>query len=110
MINNYIHKDLANGRWFQMSLADQLGNIGSEISRAGKQQNKDKNLFDKTVARALELFDLTMQDKRWKGRLKEIGRAKDVFCDAVFDGKEYGSTFKNIQKYFDYFGIAANSH
>jgi hypothetical protein len=60
--------------------------------------------------RALELFDLTMSDKRWKGRLREIGRARDVFCDAVLGGSEYGSSFQNIQKYFDYFGIAANTH
>ena len=92
-----------------MSLAEQLGNIGSEVYRAGKQQNIDKNLFDKAVARALELFDLTLSDKRWKGRLREIGRARDVFCDAVLGGKEYGSNFQDIQKYFDYFGIAAMS-
>jgi hypothetical protein len=108
MMNNYIHKNLASGRWSEMSLAEQFGNIGSEVSRAGKQLNKDKNLFNKAVERALELFDLTMMDKRWKGRLKEIGRAKEVFCDATLGGKEYGSTFQNIQKYFDYFGMAAN--
>lgn len=108
-MTEYIHKDLAAGRWFQMSLAEQLGNIGSEVYRAGKQQNIDKNLFDKAVARALELFDLTLSDKRWKGRLREIGRARDVFCDAVLGGKEYGSNFQDIQKYFDYFGIAAMS-
>lgn len=108
-MSDYIHKDLAAGRWSQMSLAQQLGNIGSEVYRAGKQQDKDKNLFDKAVERALELFDLTMMDKRWNGRKKEIGRAKDVFCDAVFGGREYGSTFQNIQKYFDEFGFIANA-
>jgi hypothetical protein len=28
------HRDLAAGRWWQLSLAEQLGNIGSEVSRA----------------------------------------------------------------------------
>ncbi|MFH0804184.1 MAG: hypothetical protein V1896_01105 [Candidatus Zambryskibacteria bacterium] len=109
-MNQTIHKDLAEGRWFTMSLAEQMGNIGSEVSRAGKQQGKNENLFNKAVERALELFYLTLHDKRWKGRLKEIGRAKDVFCDAVLGGKDYDSSFKNIQKYFDYFGIAARLH
>lgn len=27
------HKDLAGGRWFTMTLAEQMGNIGSEIHR-----------------------------------------------------------------------------
>jgi hypothetical protein len=108
-MSEFIHKDLASGRWFQMTLAEQLGNIGSEVYRAGKQQGRNRNLFDKAVARALELFDLTMEDKRWRGRIKEIGRARDVFCDAVLGGDEYDSSFQNIQKYFDYFGILANS-
>lgn len=106
-MNSPVHKDLASGKWFEMSLAEQLGNIGSEVYRAGKQQGKDENLFNGAVGRALELFDLTLEDKRWKGRLKEIGRARDVFCDAVLGGGEYGATFQNIQKYFDDFGVVA---
>lgn len=33
---NYQHKNLAAGRWATMSLADQMLNIGSEISRANR--------------------------------------------------------------------------
>jgi hypothetical protein len=110
MENKLIHRDLSNGRWFTFSLAEQMGNIGSEVSRARIQENKDPELFRKATDRALELFDLTLSDKRWKGRLREIGRAKDVFCDAILGGQEYGSSFKDIQKYFDYFGIEARLH
>ena len=28
------HRDLAAGRWWELSLAAQLGNVGSEIGRA----------------------------------------------------------------------------
>jgi hypothetical protein len=89
-----------------MSLLEQMANIGSEISRAGRQTGKDQKLFDNSVARAFELFDLTLSDKRWKGRLREIGRARDVFADAVLGGREYDSRFEELQKYFDYFGMA----
>lgn len=106
-MSDYIHKDLASGRWFEMSLAEQMGNIGSEVSRARKQEGKNPELFQKATDRALELFDLTMQDEKLKGRLKEIGRAREVFCDAILGGQEYGSTLADIQKYFDYFVIAA---
>ena len=102
-----IHKDLASGRWFTFSLAEQMGNIGSEVSRTGLQENKNPELFQKAADRTLELFDLTLSDKRWRGRLKEIGRAREVFCDAILGGKEYDTRLKDLQKYFDYFGIAA---
>ena len=97
---NYLHQNLAEGRWHTMSLAEQLANIGSEVGRAAKWQNKDSKIFDGAVARALELFDLTLEDSRWRGRLLEIGRLKDVFCDGVFGGKEYGTVLSNLEKYF----------
>ena len=109
-MNKIIHKNLAEGRWHTFSLAEQLGNIGSEVYRASKQEAGDRKLFDAAVDRALELFNLTLSDKRWKWRLKEIGRTRDVFCDAVLGGKEYGSKLKDLQKYFDYFGIVARSN
>ncbi len=109
-MNNTIHKNLAGGRWSTFTLSEQMGNIGSEIYRAWKQQNKDQKLFEAASDRALELFDLTLADKRWKGRLQEIGRARDVFCDAILGGKEYGTQLADLQKYFDYFGMAARLH
>ncbi len=102
----YLHKELAGGKWHQMTLSDQLGNIGSEVSRANLAEGKDKKRFDDAVDRALELFDLTISDPRWRGRIFEIGRAREVFCDAIFGGKEYGSSFKGLQSYFDHFALA----
>lgn len=107
MTPSFLHKDLAGGRWFTMTLAEQMGNIGSEVSRANRAQNKDQQRFQNAVDRALELFYLTLSDMRWRGRLKEIGRAREVFCDAVYGGKEYGSSLASLQKYFDYFAIAS---
>ncbi len=95
----FIHQNLASGRWFQLSLCEQLANIGSEVSRARKWQGKDENIFRGAVERALELFDLTLADPRWRGRLREIGRLREVFCDVVTGGKEYKSTFKGLEQY-----------
>ena len=108
-MNEIIHKNLTENRWHTFSLAEQLGNIGSEVSRASRQEGKDQKLFDGAVERALELFSLTLSDKRWKNRMRELGRVKEVFCDAILGGEEYGSKLKDIQKYFDYFGILAMS-
>lgn len=94
-------------RWNQLSLAEQLGNIGSEISRAAKWQGKDKKIFQNTVDRALELFDLTLDDPRWKGRLREIARAREVFCDIIFGEKQYSTSLEDLDKYFTQFALMA---
>jgi len=100
-MNKLYHKELAKGRWFQLSLAEQLANIGSEVSRARKWQGKDENIFWGAVDRALELFDLTLADPRWrKGRLREIARVREIFCDALFGGKDYQSSLKDLERYF----------
>lgn len=78
------HNNLSFERWQELSLLEQLGNIGSEVSRALKWEGKDEKTFNGAVDRALELFDLTLQDARWRGaRLREIARAREVFCDAI---------------------------
>ncbi|MDO8654847.1 MAG: hypothetical protein Q7R48_00215 [bacterium] len=103
------HKELAAGRWFTFSLAEQLGHIGSEVGRARKWQDKDEAIFQGAVERALELFDLTIADPRWKNRLREIARAREVFCDAVLGGKEYGSSLESLEEYFFPFAMAAQA-
>ena len=106
-MNKFIHKELAGGGWGKLSLAEQMGNIGSDVARAARFEDQDEQLFHGAVSRTLELFDLTLEDPRWKGRLREIGRAREVFCDAVYGGKIYGSSLKELTNYFDQFALAA---
>lgn len=106
-MNIRFHEELAQGRWFGFSLMEQLGNIGSEVGRAARAQGKDEERFQHAVERALELFDLTLADNRWKGRRWEVARSREVFCDAVFGGKEYGSSLKSLDHYFLQFALAA---
>ena len=105
-----IHKELAAGRWRAFSLAEQLGNIGSEASRAMRWKNKDEKLFQGAIDRALELFDLTLGDPRWQGgRLREIARAREIFSNAVLGGKEYKSSLEDLDRYFYPFAYAARN-
>ena len=106
----YQHAELAAGRWHKMSLAEQLGNIGSEVSRARRAEGKQEERFKAATDRALELFDLTLSDVRWRGRLLEIGRARELFCDALEGGKEYGTTLASLEPYFDRFALFAQAH
>src|SRR5262245_24652899 len=106
------HPSLAAGRWWELSLAGQLGNIGSEISRALKWKSRNQDLARAALYRALELIDLTLDDPRHRqsrARLREIARAREVVVD-FFDGpNQYGSTGVSLQRYFDAFAVAART-
>jgi hypothetical protein len=102
---NFQHKELSDGKWQSLSLAEQFANIGSEVSRAIRWQGRDEKLFWSSVERGLELFNLTMSDLRWRHRLKEITRLHEVFCDAVLGGKEYSSRLQEVERYFFRFAL-----
>ncbi len=106
---SFKHKELASGHWYELSLVEQLGNIGGEVLRVWRTQNKDQKLFEQAQERALDLFDLTLSDPRWKGRRWEIARAREVFCDAIYGGQLYRSSFPGLMRYFDQFAFAARS-
>ena len=92
--------------WDKFSLIEQMGNIGSEVGRAARYEAKDSNGFSGASRRALELFDLTLRDKRWLGRLREVGRAREVFCDIVWGDNKYQTTLTDLERYFMPFAIA----
>ena|SRR3989338_9966490 len=108
---DYQHETLAAGRWHTMTLAEQLGNVGSEVSRARKAQGKDAPRYEAAMVRAFELLDLTLADPRWQKarRLKEISRARELLGDAYYGGTSYGSNLEDLDRYFYYFAIAARN-
>jgi len=96
------HTELANGRWFQMSLAEQLGNVGSEYSRIlSSRKRNDEARFKSALIRFLELLDLTINDSRWSFyRKRELLRLREFSCE----------TFpEDLQKYFDQFALLARA-
>ena len=98
------HPGLAGGRWQQLSLAEQLANVGAEVGRMRRRAAAQRTA---AFERALELLDLTLADPRWRGRLKEIARAREVLCDAADGGREYGATLEDLDRYFLDFALAA---
>ena len=104
---NIQHKNLAAGSWQKLSLAQQLGNIGGETNRALNWCDKDQKSYENAIYRALELLDLTISDPRWKNRLKEIVRARELLCDAILGGKEYKTSLNDLNRYFFHFALAA---
>jgi hypothetical protein len=105
----YLHADLAAGRWQTLSLFEQLANVGSDVARAARWQGKDPQRCEQAFLRALELLDLTIADDRWKGRRKELTRARELLCDAMEGGTAYGSDLASLDRYFFHFAVAARA-
>lgn len=104
----YQHKNLAGGRWFELSLLEQMANIGSEVERAIKWKNKNNAQYCRLAfERALELLDLTAIDEKNKKRLKEIMRVREALVDYFVFKNEYCSTDKSWQNYFYNFNFAS---
>lgn len=104
------HRELAAGRWWSLSLAEQLGNIGSEISRATAWSTRHPQRAEGALHRALDLFDLTLDDPRLRRslpRLREIARAREVVVDFFAGPNQYRTTAASLQKYFDAFAAVA---
>lgn len=102
-----IHEGLANGKWYTLTLCQQMGNIGSEIHRLVLSQNGNQNRFSSALDRALELIDLTLADARWNRRYKEIARVREILCDVCFGQNQYNTSLEALDSYFFQFGLAA---
>jgi hypothetical protein len=102
-----LHAGLAAGGWGRFSLIEQLGNVGSEVGRATRWKHRDPRVAERAMDRALELLDLSICDPRWRRRLKELTRARELLCDAWLGGGDYGTTLEAMERYFMAFALAA---
>lgn len=102
------HKELAAGRWFTLSLVEQMANVGSEVERTLNWKAKGNLPYSKKAfERALELLDLTLADRKNIGRLKEVARVREAIVDFVAGENQFLSTDEAWKKYFSHFVIAA---
>ena len=89
---------------------EQLANAGSEVDRtfraaaAGKTERRDR-----AMERALELFDLTAADDRWRGpRRREVLRAREEFCRLLLAPDANSATdSESLSRYFLQFAVTA---
>lgn len=99
------HPELANGRWAEMPFPLQMGNIGSEISRAIKSKARgNTERMEHAAARAIELFELSIDcNGNNPARLKELCRGKEEFCDYVFGENTFNTDPTRMMRYYDQF-------
>ena len=104
------HEDLAQGRWQTMTLAEQLGNVGSEFSRAIKAREAgNQGRFENASDRFLELLDLTVVDPRWRGyRRRELARVKEASGETLYGIDQSGAA--SLEKYFFQFALLARAN
>jgi len=102
------HSELAAGRWFRLSLVEQLANVGSEIERAMRWREKGNAEYgERAFERALELLDFTIADEKHRSRLKELTRLREALADYFRFDNDYGSSDELWRKYFHAFTYAA---
>ena len=102
------HRQLADGRWFDLSFLEQMANIGSEVERALNWKARNNAEYcRKAYERALELIDLTLADFRNRGRFKEIARVREAAVDYFSGTNEFMSSESLWRKYFLSFNYAA---
>ncbi len=101
------HHDLSD-QWRDMSLAEQMANIGSEVHRALNWRNKGKpEMAERAMERALELLDLSLDAGHPFPRLKEIARVREALVDYFYFSNDFNSTETQWRKYFDQFNYLA---
>jgi len=105
-MKNFVYKELSDGKWFKISLLEQMANIGAEVERAVNWRDKNINYSTKAIERALELLYLTIEDKKNKIHLKELTRLRELLIDYFYFDNEYNSSREFWHKYFYPFNYA----
>lgn len=107
-MNSWQHKTLAAGRWGELSLAEQMANIGAEVGRAINWRKKgDEEYALQAFNRALELMALMIKFNNIPYRYKELSRLKEVWCDYFVGDNKYRSTEEQWDNYFMPFAMKA---
>jgi len=104
---NYQHPGLAAGKWKTFSFLDQMGNVGSEISRAIHWRRNDQLRSNEAFERSLELLDMTIEDSKNKSKLKELCLLREMLADHFYFDNEYASSDQGWDDYFYNFAYAS---
>lgn len=107
---NYFHKKIID-RWKKYSIFEQMANIGAEVGRAINWRKKNNvKMSLNAFYRALELIDLTIEDKKNRHLLKEILRLREILADYFVGDNIYRSSDEDFEKYFYHYSFAARKN
>ncbi|MHA1796115.1 MAG: hypothetical protein ACTSUK_08385 [Promethearchaeota archaeon] len=99
-------------KWQKLSFFEQMANIGSEIQKTINWRQRNQEYSKLAFERALELIDLTVEDKKnqKRGRLKELLRTRELLIDYFYFDNVYKTNDEIWQNYFSAFNYAARIH
>lgn len=87
-------------KWLNLTKAQQIGNIGSEIARAAYwEERNDIANRNSALERSLELLDLTLDDRRWNAGIKEIARFREVVGAKYCNNDFFNITLKELKEF-----------
>lgn len=101
-MNNHFDKQ----KWQQMTIFEQMGNIGSEVGRViSALKANDESRINGAFLRGLDLIDATAEfwAKSMPNRTKEILRAREQFAQMTINKQPDLS----LDNYFFQFALAA---
>jgi len=108
---SFRHDELALGRWAELSLVEQMANVGSEVERALRWKIKNNTEYClSALERALELLDMTLDCCKKNVHLKEIARAREVLLVFFLDSNQFASSDNSLRSYYLKFAFAARKN
>jgi hypothetical protein len=108
MIPNTRHKGLSADHWREMSLEEQLANVGSEVIRSINWKERNEEYSRMAAERALELLCFTIDDPKHRRRLRELTRLYEVLVNDLYGFDDYEPNLKGLESYFVAFTYAAS--
>jgi len=107
---NFQHQELEN-HWKQLSIFEQMANIGSEVERALNWRAKNNIPYcQKSLERALELTDLSLGNPVRPALFRELTLVREALTDFFSGPNQFMSTDELWRKYFLPFGCAARKN
>jgi len=91
-------------RWYEMSVGEQISNIGSEVGRAIRYKNKgDDQKASNFCNKAIEFFEIIKKDPKNVYRQGEFSFCIEELKDYFLGDNYYGTTDEMLIKYYDAF-------
>ena len=107
---SFFHKEISDEYWFNLSIYEQIANIGSETTRAFNMKKKDfSDYLWKSIDRMLDLIDLTIKGEKNIYRMRELCRLREVILDYILCNNSYEVPESFFDKYFVFFGLRARA-
>ena len=103
------HSDAILQKWSELTLAEQMGNIGSEVSRMIKWRNYNSDIAERAFERMLELLSATISCQTEGHRLRELTRVRELMVSDWYSTQSADDvSWDGFNQYFTQFAVLAN--